>query len=99
PLLGELFSHANTLGASLGLIQQFYGKGFQKDPHPTTIPTTAGATVPVLKYRIPFAYEYLRKPHETSPWMGFLEGGQVECKLDVSTILDADSTGAVVGST
>lgn len=96
PVLGELFSHTNTTGAALGLIQQYLAKGNNQDPHPTTIPTTDQATAVVLKYRIPFAYENLKKPHETSPWVGFFEGGQIECKVDVSTILDADSTGATV---
>jgi hypothetical protein len=96
PVLGELFSHTNTSGAALGLVSQYFAKAFNQDPHPTTIPTTDQVTNVVLKYRIPFAYEFLKKPHETSPWMGFFEGGQVECKVDISTILDGDSTGATV---
>lgn len=97
PLLGELFSHTNTQGATLGLVQQYFGRGFSQLPQAIQIPSTNSAVVsPRLKYRIPFAYEALRKPHETSPWAGFLEGGAVEVKLDVSTILDGDSTGTTV---
>lgn len=99
PILGELFSHTNTNGAALGLIQQEFGRGFNGNPRPITIPATNSAVVsPRLKYRIPFAYEFLKKPHETSPWAGFFEGGQVEIKLDLSTVLDADSTGTTVPS-
>lgn len=99
PILGELYSHTNTNGAALGLIQQQFGRGYNNDPRPIQIPSTNSAVVsPRLKYRIPFAFECLRKPHETSPWAGFLEGGQVEVKLDISTVLDADSTGTTVPS-
>lgn len=98
PVLGELYSHTNTNGAALGLIQQAFGKAWNQNPHPTTIPSTDGNTSPVLKFRIPFAFEFLKKPHETSPWTGFLEGGQVEVKIDISTILDGDSTGCTVDS-
>jgi len=97
PLLGELFSHTNTPGAALGNVIQAFGRGFNQLPQAIQIPSTNLAVVsPRLKYRVPFAYEFMRKPHETSPWAGFLEGGQVEVKLDVSTVLDADSTGTTV---
>lgn len=98
PILGELFSHTNTNGSALGTIMQQYGRAFQQNPQFAQIPATDGNTLPVLKVRIPFAYEFLKKPHETSPWMGFFEGGQVEVKIDISTILDGDSTGATVDS-
>jgi hypothetical protein len=98
PILGELFSHTNTTGAAMGLVQQYFGAGFNQVPVLDQIPAADGNTTPVLKYRIPFAYENLKKPHETSPWVGFFEGGQVEVKIDINTILDGDSTGCTVDS-
>lgn len=100
PLLGDLFSHTNTPGAQMGTIQQYFGKGFQTNPTLTTIPSTNSASVvPVLKYRIPFAFDFLTVPQDTAPWMGFLEGGLLEVRIDVSTVLDSISTGTTIGTT
>lgn len=96
PLLGQVFSHSNTRGAVLGNIIQPYGFGFGALPVRAQISSSDGDTTVTLYYRIPFAYEFLRKPHETSPWAGFLEGGTVEAKLDLTTVFDGDSTGAVI---
>jgi len=96
PILGQLFSHANTRGATLGNIIQYFGYGFNATPLRAQIAAADGDTTVTLYYRIPFSYEFLRKPHETAPWGGFLEGGTLEVKLDVSTVFDGDSTGAVI---
>lgn len=99
PILGQLFSHANTRGAVLGNIIQNFGFGYNAVHTRAQIAAADGDTTVTLYYRIPFAYEFLRKPHETSPWGGFLEGGTFEVKFDVSTALDGDSTGAVTKAT
>jgi hypothetical protein len=99
PILGMLFSHANTRGSVLGNLIQAFGFGYSAVHTRAQIAAADGDTTVTMYYRIPFAYEFLRKPHETSPWGGFLEGGTVEAKLDVSTILDGDSTGAVTKAT
>jgi len=99
PLLGQLFTHANTSGAAMGNIIQRYGFGFNALHSRAQIPTTDADTTVTLYYRIPFAYEFLKKPHETAPWGGFLEGGTVEVRIAASTVLDGDSTGAVIKAT
>lgn len=96
PLLGTLYSHQNTRGSVLGGIIQKFGFGYNQLQERAQIASADGDTTVTLYYRIPFAYEFLRKPHETSPWTGFLEGGTFEVKLDISTVFDGDSTGAVI---
>jgi hypothetical protein len=96
PLLGQLFLHANTRGAILGNIIQYFGFGYNALPVRPQVAAADGDTTLTLYYRVPFAYEFLRKPHETAPWGGFLEGGTVEVKIDTTTVYDGDSTGAVI---
>ena len=96
PILGQLFTHQNTRGAVLGNLIQYMGYGYNRSPLQEEIPGANGDTDVTLYFRIPFAYEFLCKPHETSPWGGFLEGGTFEVKIDVESVLDADSTGAVI---
>jgi len=97
PILGQLATHQNTRGSVLGLIMQYFGFGFTRLPLQPVIGAATDTTV-TLYYRLPLSYEFLRKPHETAPWGGFLEGGTFEVKLDVATVLDADSTGATLTS-
>lgn len=96
PILGELYPHRNTRGAVLGNIIQTLGLGYQAFPLNAQIASTDGDTTVTLYYRMPFALEFLKKSHETSPWTGLLEGGTVEVKCDVTTVFDGDSTGAVI---
>lgn len=96
PILGELYAHRNTRGAVLGNIIQVMGNGYNQYPLNAQIASADGDTTLTLYYRIPFALEFLKKPHETAPWTGMLEGGTLECKLDLSTVFDSDSTGAVL---
>lgn len=99
PILGELFAHRNTRGAVVGNILMPFARGFTAAPSRAQIASTDGDTVCTLVYKLPLAYSFLSKPHETAPWAGFLEGGQIECKLDLSTVLDGDSTGLVTKAT
>lgn len=96
PILGQLYTHQNTRGATLGNIIQYVGMGYNCAPQAKVIPATNGDTSIVLNIRIPFSNEYLIKPHETSPWTGFLEGGTVEVIIDVNTTIGAVSAGAVI---
>ncbi len=98
PLLGQLFLHANTRGATLGNIIQRYGNGYSSLHNRAQVAAANGNTDVTLYFRIPFAYEFLRKPHETSPWTGFLEGGTLEIKLDTSTVFSADSPAVVTAA-
>lgn len=99
PILGQLFSHSNTRGAVLGNIIQYMGFGYNALPNVGNV-GAGGATFNVcLYYRLPFSYEFLRKPHETSPWVGFLESGTVEIKIAPSTCLqNGVHPGATVNS-
>lgn len=97
PLLGQLFTHQNTRGVTLGTIMQYFGLGFNRFPLQPVIGAATDTTV-TLYYRLPLSYEFLKKPHETAPWGGFLEGGTFEVKLDTSTVLDAASDGATLTS-
>lgn len=99
PILGDLFAHRNTRGAVVGNIIMPFARGFNAPPARAQIASGDGDTVATLAYKLPLAYSFLTKPHETAPWSGFLEGGQIECKLDLSTVLDTDSTGMVLKAT
>jgi len=96
PILGQTYTHQNTPGALLGNIMQYMGMSYNRAPVTEQIPAADGNTTVTLYYRIPYAFEFLVKPHETSPWAGFFEGGTVEIKVDVSTVLGGISTGAVL---
>ncbi len=96
PILGQMYTHQNTPGAVLGNLIQYMGFGFNRTPVADQIPGTDGNTTVTLYYRIPYALEFLCKPHETAPWAGFFEGGTVEIKIDVQSVLGGISTGAVI---
>jgi hypothetical protein len=96
PILGQLFTHNNTRGTILGNIIQYVCNGYNDVPRVPNIAPGETETR-VLYIRIPFSNEYLRKPHEISPWAGFLEGGTVEIKTSPVDILsDAGFTDAEV---
>lgn len=96
PILGTLMSHANNRGAVVGNLDQYFGMNYNALPVRAQIAAADGDTTVTLYYRIPFALGFLASPMETAPWTGFLEGGTVEVKLDVSTVFNGDSTGAVI---
>lgn len=96
PILGELFAHRNTRGAVLGNVIMPFARGYNVAPARAQIAAADGNTTVILTYTLPLAYSTLVKPHETAPWSGFLEGGTIETKLDLSTVLDGDSTGLVL---
>ncbi len=96
PILGQTYTHQNTPGAVLGNIMQYMGLSYNRAPVAELIPAADGDTEVTLYYRIPYAFEFLVKPHETSPWAGFFEGGTVEIKLDVNSVLGSISPSAVI---
>jgi len=98
PILGELFPHRNTRGAVLGNIIQPITMGYNSFPLNAQIAAANGSTTITLFYRIPFACEFLKKSHETSPWTGLLEGGTLEVKCDLNSVLSADSTGVTIAA-
>ena len=87
PILGPLYQHSNTRGTHLGNLIQFAGFGYNSVGAVPSIPVSTATYTRVIYFRIPFAHEFLRKPHELSPWGGFLEGGFVEILLGPSTTL------------
>jgi hypothetical protein len=95
PILGQLFTHQNTRGTVLGNLIEYLGYGYNQLP---TFEVPAGARVVTVYYRIPFSYEFLRKPHETSPWTGFLEGGTAEVRFSPTPLPgDGGNTVMTVG--
>jgi hypothetical protein len=98
PVLGAVFAHQNTRGIVAKTFHNYVCTGFGALTETASIPIAAATYVRTIYFRLPFANEFLRKPHETSPWGGFFEGGTVEARVDVSTILAAFSTAAVVTS-
>lgn len=96
PTLGTIFTHANYRGVTAGLITNPYGMGFANHDKKTAVPASGAANVRTLYYRLPFALEFLRKPHEISPWGGFFEGGTLELKTAPNTVLQGASTGSSI---
>lgn len=95
PILGEMYSHSNTRGSHMGNIIQYMGYGYNAMPRNPGMPASATNGNVTFYFRVPFSYEFLRKPHETSPWTGFLEGGTVEIRTGTtatSTGIDAALT-------
>jgi hypothetical protein len=98
PVLGTLFLHANYRGAVAGLIGNRFSLGYNDFDLQDGISTGTTGEVRTLYFRIPFACEFLKKPHEVSPWGGFFEGGTVEVRVNPSTSLQGASAGATVNS-
>jgi hypothetical protein len=98
PILGPLYQHSNTRGLVLGNLIQYAGMGYNDVGQVPGIPTATASYVRTIYLRIPFADERFKKPHEFSPWGGFLEGGFVEILVNPSTALAATSTLAAVTS-
>jgi hypothetical protein len=96
PILGTLYSHQNTRGAVLGNIMQPLGFGYNAQHLRTQVAAANGNTDVTLNVRIPFSFENFRKPHETAPWGGFLEGGTLEFKLAPTTVFATISPGSTV---
>lgn len=100
PLLGTIYSFANTRGAVLGLIIQVFGAGYSlPTPYAVQIANSDADTAVDIYYRIPFALDFLVDPTDTSPLVAFFEGGELKIKLGATTVLDGDSTGAVIEAT
>lgn len=99
PILGTIFTAANTPGGVLGNLTQYIAMGYNSLPMSAPFASDAGATVTrTMYFRIPFTHEFLRKPHETAPWTGLLEGGNVQIQTAPNTILQDVSTGTLVSS-
>ena len=98
PVLGTLFQHANTRGIIAKSLLNYVGSGFGALDEVSSVAAANGTYTRTFYIRLPFAQEYLRKPHETSPWGGFFEGGTVESRIDVTTVLQGLSPGSLVTS-
>lgn len=97
PHLGDLFSDGHTRGAVLGHIIQVLALGYDY-PQPARAQIAASTdadTAIELFYWLPLAYEFLKKPHETAQWAGFLNEGTITATLDTAAVLDGDYAGAV----
>lgn len=84
PILGTLYQHSNTRGTILGNVIQYLGMGYSGVGRPQEVGLANEART--MYFRVPFACEFLRKPHEFSPWGGFLEGGNVELIFEPTSI-------------
>lgn len=101
PLMGEVFPHRSTRGATLYHIIQVMALGFlYPQGARTVIPANTDADVTIdVFYYMPTSYEFLKKPHETAMWVGLFDQGVLEGTLDVSTVFDGDYAGAVTKAT
>lgn len=97
PQLGDLFSDGHTRGAVLGHIIQVLALGYDYPQGVRAqIPASTDADVTIeLFYWLPLSYEFLKKPHETAQWAGFLNEGILSATLDTAAVLDGDYAGAV----
>lgn len=98
PVLGAVFAHQNTRGIVAKTFHNYVCSGFGALDDVASVAAANGTYTRTIYFRLPFANEFLRKPHETSPWGGFFEGGTVESRVDVSTILAAFSPGNTITS-
>ena len=97
PILGTVFPHFHTLGATLMHLISFVSLGYlYPQGARTQIPTNTDVDVNVdLFYALPIANECLADPMETAQWTGFFDGGTVEMIVAASTIYDGDYAGAI----
>lgn len=93
PTLGDLYSHNNTKGSVLGSVIMPYAAGYVLEPTQAPVAAANATYTFRVSYRLPFSFEFLVNPHDTSPWAGFFEAGIVEAKFDLTTLLATDSTG------
>lgn len=96
--LGDVYAHAHTRGAVIGLLIDPISRGYQMtQPARAQIPTNIDADYTLeLYYELPLAFECLKKPHETSQWVGFFDQGTLECVIGAASVYDADYAGAVI---
>lgn len=98
PVLGTVFPHKHTTGATLGHFIGFIGNGYLYPTGARTqIPTNTDADYTIdLFYILPIASECLADPMETAQWAGFFDGGTVEMIVGTTTVYDGDYAGAVI---
>ena len=98
PLLGEYFPAKMTRGPVLYHIIGVLASGYQYPQGARTqIPASTDTDVTIdLYFKFPLANEYLKKPHETSFWVGLFDQGALEASCEISTALDGDYAGAVL---
>jgi hypothetical protein len=101
PILGEVFPSKHTRGSVLYNLIQVMALGYnQSQPARAQIAANTDADTTIdLYYFLPLSYEFLKKPHEASQWVGFFDQGLLEGSLDVSTALDGDYSGGVLKAT
>lgn len=98
PVFGVVYPHIHTRGAVMGHLIQVIGDGYQypQAGRDQIAANTDADTTVDLYYRVPFSFECLAKPHETSQWVGFYDSGTFEIGTDLTTVLDGDYAGAVI---
>lgn len=98
PYLGEVYPHNHTRGAVAGHLMQVLGGGYRY-PKGARLQIPASTDVDVtidLYYSLPMSFEFLKKPHEVSQWVGFYDQGLMEAIVDVVSVYDGDYAGAVI---
>lgn len=98
PWLGDVYPHAHTRGAVLGLLINPLARGYQlTQPARIQVPTNTDTDVTLeLYYELPLSFEFLKKPHETAQWTGFFDGGTLEGIIGAATVFDGDYAGSVI---
>lgn len=102
PLLGDSYPAQHTRGPVVAHWHQILGAGYNGYPQPKRIqiPTNVDADYTVdLYYVLPYSFEGFVKAHETAPFIGWFEQGELEARLGLSTVLDSDYAGAVLKAT
>jgi len=94
---GTLLTKETGTGPVLKHLIEFVGQGYAYGDYPRAqIAAADGDTTVDLYFCYPFAQLYLKRPHDTTPWVGWLNKTVINFSLAVSTALDGVSTGAVL---
>lgn len=100
PLFGLMASKESTSGPVLKHLIEFVGQGYRYgDAARAQIAAADGDTAVDLYFCFPLAQQCLVRPHDCTPWVGWLDKTQVTFSLGSTTALDAVSTGAVIEAT
>jgi len=97
---GTLLNKESSGGPALKHLIEFIGQGYAYGDYARAqISSADGDTAVDLYFCVPFAQGWLVRPHDTTPWVGWLDKTIVTFYLNTTTALDSVSTGAVIEAT
>ncbi|MBV9471547.1 MAG: hypothetical protein JO206_01175 [Solirubrobacterales bacterium] len=98
PVLGELFPQPRTRGADVANFDAWLGSGYRPVQPARAQIASAGSTDYTGRFvwSLPFAMNVFDRPDDFCPWIGFLEGGILECRLGANNVLNSASASAVL---